>query len=46
MTRPTSPLTRLILQGPLAAYVCRSCGTEIVNKSAFIRCPVCRIKLD
>lgn len=29
--------------GPVAAYVCRGCGTEIVNKNAFRKCPVCGI---
>lgn len=28
---------------PMAAYVCRGCGTEITNKGAFVRCPVCGI---
>ena len=32
------------LSGPTAAYVCRGCGTEIVNKNAFRKCPVCGIK--
>lgn len=27
-----------------APYVCRGCGTEIFNKGAFWRCPVCGIK--
>ena len=31
MSRPTHPTTT----GPVAAYVCRGCGTEIVNKGAF-----------
>ncbi|GGB81377.1 hypothetical protein N798_00250 [Knoellia flava TL1] len=32
--------------GPLSAYVCRGCGTEIVNKNAYRKCPVCGIKYD
>lgn len=28
-----------------AAYVCRSCGTEIAYPSRFRRCPVCGIKM-
>lgn len=32
--------------GPIAAYVCRSCGTEIVNKNAFRKCPVCGIRIN
>lgn len=30
--------------GPLSGYVCRGCGTEIANKGAFQKCPVCGIK--
>lgn len=30
----------------LSAYVCRGCGTEITNKGAFRKCPVCGIKFD
>ena len=30
----------------LSAYTCRGCGTEITNKSAFKKCPVCGIKWD
>lgn len=30
----------------LSAYTCRSCGTEVPNKGAFKKCPVCRIKWD
>lgn len=37
---PSTPI------GPIAAYVCRSCGTEIVNKGAFRKCPVCGIRID
>ena len=43
MSGTTTPLTR---PGPTAAYVCRGCGTEIVNKHAFRKCPVCGIKYD
>lgn len=42
MNRPK----RRITAGPIAAYVCRGCGTEIVNKHAFRKCPVCGIKYD
>jgi rubrerythrin len=28
----------------MAMYVCRGCGTEIGNKGAFKKCPVCGIK--
>lgn len=31
------------VEGPIAAYVCRGCGTEIFNKGAFKKCPVCGI---
>jgi rubrerythrin len=30
----------------LSAYTCRSCGTEVPNKGAFKKCPVCGIKWD
>lgn len=30
----------------MAAYVCRGCGTEIANKGAFKKCPVCGITWD
>jgi len=30
----------------LCAYTCRGCGTEITNKGAFKKCPVCGIKWD
>lgn len=30
----------------LRAYTCRGCGTEITNKGAFKKCPVCGIKWD
>lgn len=30
----------------LAAYTCRGCGTEITNKGAFKKCPVCGIKWE
>lgn len=33
----------LALVSSPAAYVCRGCGTEIANKGAFVRCPVCGI---
>lgn len=29
-----------------AMYVCRGCGTEIAYPQRFIRCPVCRIRLN
>jgi rubrerythrin len=41
-THRSTPFT---LFGALAAYVCRGCGTEIVNKNAFRKCPVCGIHL-
>lgn len=45
--RPISTLSLFLrLAGPLAAYVCRGCGTEIVNKSAYRKCPVCGIRID
>lgn len=28
----------------LSAYTCRGCGTEVPNKGAFKKCPVCGIK--
>ena len=28
----------------MAMYVCRGCGTEIGNKGAYSKCPVCGIK--
>lgn len=30
----------------MAMYVCRGCGTEIGNKGAYSKCPVCGIKWD
>ena len=40
---PTTRYLTTITFGPLAAYVCRSCGTEIINKNAFRKCPGCGI---
>lgn len=36
-------------RGPFALramYICRGCGTEIAYPQRFLRCPVCKIKLN
>lgn len=36
--------TIFTLMHTIPGYICRGCGTECFNKSAFVRCPVCGIK--